>query len=88
MDINLETYYSCSHCGQKAGSIRAVGKYVVELYPHETENEFKLLCISCKKEELKSSKRILGDLEEPAKSLHFFEGLKNVYRKAFHLKDR
>ena len=88
MEIKLDSYHSCSKCGQKAGSIRAVGKYVVELYPHETEEEFQLLCISCKKEELRLDKRVYGDLEEPKKTVHFFEGLMNVYRKAFQVKDR
>lgn len=86
MDINLDTYCSCSHCGQKAGTVRAIGKYVVELYPYENEGEMKLLCISCMKEELKVDKKIYGDLEAPKKHGHFFEGLKSMYFKAFHLK--
>ena len=86
MDINLDTYCSCSNCGQKAGSIRAIGKYVVELYPYVNEGEMKLLCISCMKEELKVDKKIYGDLDSPKKQSNFFEGLKSVYFKSFHLK--
>ncbi len=88
MDINLDAYCSCSHCGQKAGSVRAVGKYIVELYPHEKENGLELLCISCIKEELKLDKKVYGDLEIPKKRNNFFEGLKSVYIKTFQIKNR
>lgn len=52
MNIDLDTYSCCSHCGQKAGINESKEKYECELYPYESKDEFKLLCIECVKKEL------------------------------------
>ena len=49
MKINLDTYCSCSHCKKKADTISSDGKHERILYPYETVDEFKLLCIECVK---------------------------------------
>ena len=54
MKINIDKYCSCSHCEKKAGTYSSNGKHEIILYPYETVDEFKLLCIECVKKELKA----------------------------------
>ena len=83
MKIDLNAYCSCSHCGEKAGSYRSMGKYERELFPYESTNDFKLLCIECVKKELKLINSEIETHKETGSSGALLASLLNVYRKAF-----
>lgn len=88
MKIDLNTYCSCSHCGEKAGTNKSMGKFERILYPYETQSDFMLLCIECVKRELKLINSEIETQDDSNHSGALLASLLNMYRKAFPLKKR
>ena len=79
--MEIQDLHKCDHCKAIAGKKRPVGKYIVELYGYEYQNETKLLCISClryyKKLALQEERR--KELE--AKPSGFFDGFISITKR-------
>lgn len=88
MNIDLDTYCSCSHCGKKAETNPSMGNNESILYPYETRHDFMLLCIECVKKELKKINEEIDSHDDTTHSGALLASFLNVYRKAFPLSNR